>query len=434
MGDDARDMSCWERHARASGLIPHALLTSLSYHHHMHDSIDDPRLQVGFVPADPDLTASVRRRARVAFGGPADVLVVAPGRIEIVGNHIDYNGGEVIAAAVDRWMAVAARRRSDDQLRLTYADAGSRADLFSIAECLAFDMRATDAHDGWPDFARSAIAALHAAGVTSGGVDLFQRGTVPPGVGLSSSSALLVALVGALANLSGVSLTRLEIARIAMDAEHRLGVPVGLLDQTASVAGGILRFSNVPNRVRVLDAHLGDALFALIDSGVRHGMPGPRYAVRVTESLDALTQLRAARYEIDSLAQLPREDLEEAVSKLPPNLADRVRHIVEEVARTGAAEAALETGDLRTLGEIMNASGRSSATLYDISHPAVEAIVAIARDVPGVYGARMMGGGEGGSAIALLEREAVPALAERLPDHTVTIYRIARGLTVMRDV
>jgi galactokinase len=112
----------------------------------------------------------------------------------------------------------------------------------------------------------------------------------------------------------------------------------------------------------------------------------------------------------------------------------RVQHVVEEVARTIEAEVALEAGDLRRLGQIMNASGHSSATLFDISHPAVEAVAAAARAVPGVYGARMMGGGDGGSAVALVDREAVPALAEHLPSHTITICRIARGMSVVRDV
>lgn len=412
----------------------------LSYHPRMdgeerqHESIDDPRLQAGFVPADPDLTASVRRRARAAFDGPADLLVVVPGRVEIVGNHLDYNGGDVLAAAVDRWVAVAARRRNDGKLRVFSGDTGPHGETFAVGDCLNFDVRESGNAAALTDAACATVAALHAAGITSGGAELYYRGTVPPGIGLSSSSALLVALSSALGELAGGMPSRLDVARIAMDAEHRTGTPVGLMDHTASVVGGILRFSNDPARIRVLDAHLGDALFVLIDSGVRHGMPGSRYSVRVAECREAVGQLRAAGYPIDSLAELSRHDLEPAAAQLPSHLADRVRHVVEEVARTSEAEAALEAGDLPRLGEIMNASGHSSATLYDISHPAVELVAAAARAVPGVHGVRMMGGGDGGSAIALVEREAVPALAEHLPSHTIIACRIARGMSVMRDV
>ncbi len=411
----------------------------LSYHPQMdggvtqHESIDDPRLQAGFVPADPDLTASVRRRARTVFGASAELLVVVPGRIEIVGNHVDYNGGEVLAAAVDRWVAVAARRRSDGQLRVMSGDLGSAGETFPVADCLDFDSRVMGDAARSSDAVRATVAALHASGITSGGSDLFYRGTIPPGVGLSSSSALLVALACALAELADEARSPLDIARVAMDAEHRTGTPVGLMDHTASAVGGILRFSNNPGRVRVLDAHLGEALFALVDSGVRHGMPGSRYAVRVAECREALGLLRASGYEIASLADLPRNELEPAIARLPSHLADRVRHVVEEVVRVGDAETALESGELSRLGEVMNASGHSSATLYDISHPAVEAVAAAARSVPGVYGARMMGGGDGGSAIALIDREAVPSLAEHLPSHTITVCRIARGMSLSRE-
>jgi galactokinase len=183
----------------------------------------------------------------------------------------------------------------------------------------------------------------------------------------------------------------------------------------------------------VLDVHLGDAVFALIDSGVRHGMPGSRYAMRVAECQHALMVLREAGFTLASLADLPPEQLQDAEAVLPEQLANRLRHVVEEAARTREAHQALETGDLQRLGAIMTASGRSSATYYDISHPAVEAAAAAARSVPGVYGARMMGGGDGGSAIALVDREAVPALMERLPSNTVTVCRIARGMMVLRD-
>jgi galactokinase len=399
-----------------------------------HESIDDPRLQAGFVPADPDLTASVRRRARAAFGGQAELLVVAPGRVEIVGNHLDYNGGDVIAAAVDRWVAVAARQRTDGQLRVFSGDIGPHGETFAVGDCLTFDVRESGSPAAWTDAACATVAALHAAGITGSGADLYYRGTIPPGIGLSSSSALLVALSSALAGLAGGTPSRLDIARIAMDAEHRTGTPVGLMDHTASIVGGILRFSNDPARIRVLDAHLGDALFVLIDSGVRHGMPGSRYAVRVAECRQALGQLQAAGYPINALAELPYPDLESAAAQLPSHLADRVRHVVEEVARISEAEAALEAGDLPRIGEIMNASGKSSATLYDISHPAVEYVAASARSVSGVHGARMMGGGDGGSAIALVEREAVSGLAEHLPSHTIIACRIARGMSVIRDV
>jgi galactokinase len=393
-------------------------------------SIDDPSLQLGFVPADPDLAGVVRRRAHALWGLPPEALVAAPGRIEIVGNHVDYNGGEVVAAAIDRWVVLAARKRDDALVSVTVSDIGAGSASFPLDDACTFDRRTSDAPRDWSDYARASVAALAAAGVACAGISLYYRGTIPLGLGLSSSSALLVAAVAGIAEVSGARLDKLEIARIAQDAEHRTGAPVGLLDQVSSVVGGVLRFSNDPRRVRLLSARLGEAVFVVCDSGVRHAIPGSRYPVRVAECQQALERLRAAGFAIDTLADLPPHDLERALPHLPPPLDARVRHVVDEVARTARAEAALEAGDRAALGELMNASGQSSAELYDISHPLVERLVSIAREVPGVYGARMMGGGDGGAALVLIDRSAVDALQARLPGAMVTVCRIARGMTV----
>ena len=294
-----------------------------------------------------------------------------------------------------------------------------------------FDRRESPIEPSWFDFPRAAVAATAAAGIETSGVAFYYRGTIPPGVGMASSAALLVALVTAIAKLAGMTLARYDIALIAQQAEHRIGAPVGLLDQVSSVAGGLLRFSNRREEIRRLTPHLGEAVFAVVDSGIRHALPGSRYAVRVAECREAVGILRHAGYEVEELAGLPLADLESAAALLPDPLDRRLRHVVEEVERVRQAEAAIEAGDTAALGRLMDASGRSSDALYDISHPAVEAIVAAAREAPGVYGARMMGGGDGGAAIVLVERDAVPALERALGDGALTICRIARGATVV---
>jgi galactokinase len=359
-----------------------------------------------------------------------DVLVAAPGRIEIVGNHVDYNGGEVIAAAVDRWVAVAAQRRNDRRLHIAAPDVAREVVTIPIEDARRYD-GSSQSDRLWSTFPQAAIAATHAVGIPCDGIALYYRSTIPVGSGLSSSSALLVALVVAVATLAGRELSIEEIARIAQDAEHRTGAPVGLLDQTSSTVGGVLRFSNDPARVTLLDARLDDAAFVVIDSGVRHSLPGSRYPVRVAECREALRLLQDAGYCISSLADIPYGELDATTALLPAPLNPRLQHVVEEVRRATLAEVAIEAGDLATLGALMNASGQSSADLYDISHPTVESIAAVARETPGVYGARMMGGGDGGSVVALLDQSAVDRLASALPDHPVTLCRIARGLTIV---
>lgn len=391
----------------------------------------DAATNYSYVPPDAGLFIPVQRRGAALWGGPPDITIVAPGRIEIVGNHVDYNGGNVITAAIDRWVAVVAQHRNDGLLHAAAPDAARASHVEPIEAAAAFDRRQTPAAPGWADFPRAAIAAATAAGIPCSGVAFYYRGTIPIGAGLASSAALLVALVTAIVKLAGMTLPRYEVARIAQDAEHRIGAPVGLLDQIASVAGGVLRFSNRREEIRRIAPSLGSAVFVVVDSGIRHALTGSRYPLRVDECRQATAMLRHAGYEIDDLAGLPPAVLSAAERLLPSPLDRRVRHVVEEVERVRQAEAAVEAGDLVELGRLMNDSGRSSATLYEISHPAVEAIVETTRNVPGVYGARMMGGGDGGAAIALVERDAVPMLAQALGDGALMICRIARGATVI---
>ena len=397
-------------------------------------ALDNPRLQAGFVPADPDLISAVRRRSIMLWGTPPDLIAAAPGRIEIVGNHIDYNGGDVLAAAIDRWVVVAGRHRNDGLLRVMAADLATATVTIPVSEAREFDARNRPISPNHAAFvgahAQAVVAAMAAAGIQSSGADLYYRGTIPQGAGLSSSSALLTGLVAVIVGLAGEERDRLELARLAQQAEHRIGAPVGLLDQTAAVVGGYLRFSNDTARVALLDAQPLDAVFVVCDSGVRHGMPGSRYRIRVRECEHALALLRQAGYEIDTLADLPFDSLGAALAVLPEPLDARVQHVVDEVDRVRRAETAIVTGDLDELGALMNASGVSSATLCDISHPAVETVVEKARAVNGVYGARMMGGGDGGAALILVRRAAVDTLRARFPEHSITVCRIARGMVV----
>ncbi|HUG15835.1 MAG TPA: galactokinase family protein [Thermomicrobiales bacterium] len=388
-------------------------------------------MHVGYVPADPDLTGSVRRRARALWDVPPDVLVVTPGRIDIVGNHIDYNGGEPVAAAIDRWVALAARRRSDGIVRASVSDLGAGIAEFPIESATAFDLRRNAAEREWSDYARAAVAATHAAGIPCDGIDLYYRGTIPLGAGMGSFSALLVSAVAAIAQVAGARLSRLDIARCALEAGLRMDLPVGPLDPAICAVGGFLRFSRDEDRIRPLVVSLGDAIFVICDSGVRHSLSVLRYRARADECREALALLRGAGMPIGALAEISPADLDAAAGLLPEPLDRRVRHVVQEVERAREAEAAIEAGDCVALGALMTASGRSSATLYDISHPAVERIAAIARETPGVYGARMMGAGDGGVAVVLIERDALPALQRQLSGALVTLCRVARGLSMI---
>ncbi len=353
----------------------------------------------------------------------------APGRLELLGNHVDYNGGPVLAAAIDRHV-VAVVEESTSPLRrveILMADPNGQPRLRVSADDLE-DWRNPEPPPEPLDYARGAIAATLARG---GELRVPSRiavaGDVPIGFGLSSSAALCVALCLAL-NTRQPGFR--DLVLMAQEAEHRAGTPCGTLDQSISLAGGVVRFDGAALTTERLDPDLGDNVFAVADSGVARALGASSYPVRVEESRQAL---ELVRHLVDpSLANLAALGLDgfdrlQAVGSgvVPEVLLRRVRHVVTEVARVEHGIAAMRAGDWVTFGALMTASGRSSAGDYEISHPRVEELVTEALTLDGVLGARMMGGGEGGSVLILLPRSRVEALIRQLYDRYYTRHGLA---------
>jgi galactokinase len=340
-------------------------------------------------------------------------IAVAPGRIELLGNHVDYNGGPVLAAAIDRFIIVAALSEVGPEGSLRVAAADLPGAPLAILDAGRLN--------GWRnpspppttfDYARGLVAGLRERPtlIPQLPASIAIAGDVPIGFGVSSSAALCVGLALALADgFEGPE----EIVLLAQEAEHRAGTPCGTMDQSASVAGGVIAFDGATLGVERLSPSLGDLAFAVADSGVERALGASAYPRRVEESRAALDRARTALdVEIPHLAAISPSLLEQLARRgvFPPPLEDRVRHVVEETARVAGGREAMIAGDWPRFGRLMTESGRSSATLYAISHPRVEELVAEALHVPGVLGARMMGGGEGGSALILLARDAIPRL------------------------
>ncbi|MGB3305663.1 MAG: galactokinase family protein [Thermomicrobiales bacterium] len=343
---------------------------------------------------------------------------IAPGRLELLGNHVDYNGGPVLAAAIDRAVAAGISPTGEPgALALVAGDvdpASWRIDIDTIG-----DWHASEDHGGPVSYARGIVAALSARGIPiRDGLQLSVAGNVPLGFGMSSSAALCVALVLAL-TVEAPEPT--EIVKIAQEAEHRAGAPVGAMDQSASVAGGIIIFDGATITYEQITPDLGDYVFAVADSGVEHQNATSSYPTRVRESQEALAILqRELNPDLTSLAAISDAEWEtiqrSSDSWLNDVLMRRVRHVVTEVRRVRAGIAAVHRGDWDTFGHLMIDSGRSSAGDYEISHPLVEELVADLIVMPGVLGARMMGGGEGGPALALLRRDQADAVSAALAE------------------
>jgi galactokinase len=366
----------------------------------------------------PQVANRIREVQGPAFGDDqqSSRFVGAPGRIEVIGNHLDYNGGPVLAAAIDRHVVVGIRDVPGQvSIRADFADfAGEFA---HVLPDIAHDWRNPSHSLRSADYLRGAVAALYARGHdVRTGLELVVAGDLPYGVGISSSAALCVALVLALARETP---TPHDIVLIAQEAENRAGSPCGTMDQSASVFGGLIRYEGSDNTVRTVAADLAGHQFVVVNSGVVRTLAGSAYPERVHETQAALAILRDRwRKDLPALGAIELPDMDAALALLDSTgngrLGHRVRHIVTEAQRVRDAERAITERDWAEVGRLMTASGHSSATDYDISHHRVERVVSLCLDVPGVLGARMMGGGQGGSALVLARDDSVDDLRDRL--------------------
>lgn len=359
--------------------------------------------------------------------------VVAPGRIELLGNHLDYNGGKVLAAAIDRCiLLLGANGDTEGTVEVSFADPEDGTHAHETLDVAGLAGWERDSPPESPsDYVRGAIAALLSSGRSvQTAYHVAFGGNVPVGLGVSSSAALSVGLV---TMLSVDPLAPRETILLAQAAENRAGVGSGTMDQAASVAGGVIRYDAAAVEFERLEPILGDLAFVVVSSGVVHRLGESAYPVRVRE-MGELLAIAREQYGDDAPAHAA-ELTEDQVSTLEEAglitdvLARRARHVMTEVRRVDRGYDALVASDWASFGALMTASGRSSATDYDISHPQVEELVGLVRRASGVLGARMMGGGGGGSVLALIGRDDVEGLTANLDAG----YYTRHGLTDLGD-
>jgi galactokinase len=348
---------------------------------------------------------------RARFGRAPDAVASAPGRVNLIGEHTDYNGGAVLPTVIPQRTTVAVGRRADRRVvvHTTFqSDEGSWT--------LGAETRRRDCFD----YVQGCTWALAEADYAVPGCDVAITSTVPAGSGLSSSAALEVALLRAVRELAWLPLDDVTLARIAHRAECEfVGARVGLMDQMAVSLGddatalhldtSTLEFEHValPRRAEL----------AVVDSGVRHALVAGGYNTRRAECERA-----AALLGVDRLCALGLDALSR-LGSLPAPLDRRARHVVTEHARVGAAVEALRADDVETLGQLFLASHASQRDDYAVSVPEVDTLVELAWAEPAVYGARLTGGGFGGSVVLLVERG-------RAADVSATVaarYRSATG-------
>ncbi len=391
------------------------------------------------------------------FGGDAAgqgplVLAWAPGRVNLIGEHTDYNQGLVLPVAVDRVSALAGRRRDDGIVRLFsrhYQETASFA-LAGLTPATSAERAAT--LPGWARYPLGVAAALQGAGYALPGADAAIAGDVPLGAGMSSSAALEVATGTFFAALAGLQIQPLALAQLCQQAEHHaVGVLVGILDQAASClgrAGQAILLDCRSLAYEYVPFHLPDVALVVCDTGVRRELAASAYNERRQQCEEAANLLGEAMLAdaaaqpdtlpppqpVTSLRDVSPEAFARYAAALPETLRKRARHVLDENARVLRAVEALRAGDAPRLGALLYESHASLRHDYEVSSPELDTLIDIARQTPGVFGARLTGAGFGGCALALVRRDAVEALRAALardyPTRTgrqATIYPCAVG-------
>lgn len=345
----------------------------------------------------------------------------APGRVNLIGEHTDYNEGFVLPIAIDRRTFVAAAANGTSDVRIDSQD---------LQEGATFSLRHTDVQfeNKWTAYVGGVALELQAAGLELCGADLAISSDVPIGAGLSSSAALEIAVATALISINGQAAAPTTIALAAQNAEHKyVGTKCGVMDQLAVTLGQRNHALLIDCRslgISQILLNLPDAILVVCDTNVKHDLAASAYNQRRRECEQAVDFFRQYLPAIRSLRDLDPVTFEMYDRSLPDVLRRRTRHVVTENARTVAAADALAQGNLDHVGRLMYDSHKSLRDDYQVSAPELDLLIDLAQSFPGVIGARMTGGGFGGCTINLLRRDAFSGFSEFVK----TRYRAASGI------
>ncbi|MFK7932955.1 MAG: galactokinase [Saprospiraceae bacterium] len=329
------------------------------------------------------------------------ITVQSPGRINVIGEHTDYNDGFVLPAAIDKVTTfVLEKNGSPNQCTVT-AENMNQTHSFDLQQLKPLA-------SGWQNYVMGVVNEVQKAGVAVKGFNASFNGNVPLGAGMSSSAALEASLAYALNELFGGNLNRKQLARICQLADHNfVGIKSGIMDQFASLMGK-------KDRVLLLDCRslefeyfpleLGNYELLLLNSNVSHELANSEYNTRRAECEEGVAILKTYFPEIGSLRDIEIEQLKSHTANLPKTVYQRCHHVVSEDVRTLAATQAMQKGQLKTVGELMYQSHRSLQYDYAVTCAETDYLVDLTVDKPYIIGSRQMGGGFGGCTINLIEK------------------------------
>jgi galactokinase len=350
------------------------------------------------------------------FGGAPTHLVRAPGRVNLLGEHVDYNDGFVLPAAIDRATYVAFSSTGSDLSTLSAVDFDQQAS-FSLQTIPLKAQADGSALPEWAHYPAGVMWSLNEEKLKTPGLNAVFASNVPRGSGLSSSASVEMAFMLAWQTLSDWTLPSMRRALLGQKAENQyVGVNCGIMDQFASACG-------VENKLLLLDCRSldwktiplpEDVAIVIADTTVRRKLTSGEYNKRRAACEEAVRLLRQDLPDISSLRDVSVEAFNRFADKLPEEVSKRARHVVEEIERSKQAEALLTAGNTQHFGELMNQCHASLRDFYEVSSPELNAMASIAQSLDGCYGARLTGAGFGGCTANLVARETTDEFARTL--------------------
>jgi galactokinase len=356
------------------------------------------------------MTTKISEKYTAIFGSIPDLMVASPGRINLIGEHLDYNGGWVLPAAIDKKITFAIGQRADNACHLYSID-------YETLEIVPLSNVVPSAKD-WVNYLLGVVEQFQKEQPLPSGFNLVFGGDVPLGAGLSSSAAVEAGLAFAINELFDLKKSRMDLVKLAQRAENQfVGVQCGIMDMFASVMGQegkVMRLDCRSLDFEYFPFDFKDVKIVLCDTSVKHSLADGEYNIRRKQCEEGVSILKKYDPSISTLRDVSLSFLKKYKNEIPPLVYQRCQYVVKEIARVEAACKDLLKGDLAAFGQKMYETHIGLSHYYEVSCPELDFLVKKTKNTEGVFGSRMMGGGFGGCTINLVKTDDIPQFIENM--------------------